>query len=212
MTRLPTERASRDWALTRNFAVRIGDIALLGLDTGEDKPDRHPQFHGLVASEAYRVAQTAWLADALDRPDIKSAPFAVAFLHIPIFDADSTSHPGDVTDNGGGKYRSDFAYWQKQCHDLWAPLLEKHGVQLVIAAHQHRYRYDAPTADRPWAQIVGGGPELGVAGYGKNRRPDDGKFPTVIEGKVEGGKLVVTVHDVFKERVAGTFEYAPRKV
>ena len=212
MTRLPTERSSRDWALTRNFAVRLGDIAMIGLDTGEDKPDSHPQFHGLVASEQYRVAQTAWLADALERPDIKSAPFVVAFLHIPLFDSDPTSHPGDIPDNGGGKYRSDFAYWQKQCHDLWSPLLEKHGVQLVIAAHQHRYRYDAPTADRSWAQIVGGGPELGIAGHGKNRRPDDGKFPTVVEGKVDGGKLVVTVHDVLKKRVAGAFEYAPRKV
>ncbi len=212
MTRLPTERAARDWALTRNFAVRLGEIAMIGLDTGEDKPDRHPQFHGLVVAEEYRRAQTAWLADALERPDIKAAPFAVAFLHIPIFDSDPTSHPGDVTDNGGGKYKSDFAYWQKQCNELWAPLLERHGVQLVIAAHQHCYRYDAPTADRPWAQIVGGGPDLGMVGRGEKRRKDESRFPTVIEGKVEGGKLVVTAHDVFNKRVAGRFEYNPRGV
>jgi len=213
MTRLPTERSARDWALTRNFAVRMGDIAMIGLDTGEDKPDRHPQFHGLVASEEYRVAQTAWLADSLERPDIKSAPFVVAFFHIPIFDDDPTSHPGDLCDNGGGKYTTDFAHWQKQCHDLWSPLFEKHGVQLVIAAHQHRYRYHAPTADRSWGQIIGGGPELATAvSRGKTRDASNGRFTSVIEGKVEGGKLVVNIHDVVNKRIAKTIEYAPRKV
>ena len=205
MTRLPTERSSRDWALVRNFAVRLGEMAMIGLDTGEDKPDRHPQFCGLVASEAYRVAQAAWLADVLERPDVKSAPFVVAFLHIPIFDPDPSAHPGDVTDDGGGKYSTDYAHWQKQCRDLWSPILERHGVQLVVAAHQHRYRYDAPAADRSWAQIVGGGFELGI---GEKGEPDDGRFPTVVEG----GMLAVTVHDVHKKRVAGAFRYPPRKI
>ena len=27
-----------------NFALRLGPIALVGLDTGEDKPDAHPVF------------------------------------------------------------------------------------------------------------------------------------------------------------------------
>ncbi len=58
MPRLPSERSARDWALTRNWAVRVGDIAMIGLDTGEDKPDCHPQFTGLVNCEPYRVAQT----------------------------------------------------------------------------------------------------------------------------------------------------------
>ncbi len=212
MTRLPSERDSRDWALTRNFAVRLGDIAMIGLDTGEDKPDCHPQFHGLVHSEEYRVAQAAWLADALERPEIKSAPFAVAFLHIPLFDSNPTAHPGNIPDNGGGKYRTDYASWQKQCHDLWSPLLEKHGVQLVVAAHMHHFRYDAPTADRSWAQIVGGGPELGNADDPAKYESDKGKLTTVIEGKVDGGKLVVRVHDVVRNRIAETFEYSPRKV
>ena len=39
---------------------------------------------------------------------------------------------------------------------------------------------------------------------------DDGKFPTVIEGRVEGGRLRVLVHDVFKKRLAGDFTYPPR--
>ena len=34
MYRQPEERNPRDWDLGRNFAVRLGDIALIGLDTG----------------------------------------------------------------------------------------------------------------------------------------------------------------------------------
>ena len=44
---------------------------------------------------------------------------------------------------------------------------------------------------------LGGGPELGVA----DDKPDESKFPTVIEGKVEEGRLRLVVHDVFNGRI-----------
>jgi hypothetical protein len=88
--------------------------------------------------------------------------------------------------------------------------LEEAGCQLIITAHQHQYRYDAPTADRPWAQIVGGGPEMGFTGSGQNRRERPEKFPTVIEGMVSNGKLQITVHNLLSGRVQGRFEYMPR--
>ena len=73
-------------------------------------------------------------------------------------------------------------------------------MQLVIAAHQHEFRYDAPAADRPWAQIVGGGPNLDPA--------NPKSFPTVIEGKVADGNLIVTVHDVLNGKVVGEYGFA----
>ena len=213
MFRQPEERSSRDWDLGRNFAVRCGDIALIGLDTGEDKLDDRDAFAGLFNMEPYRVAQRDWLADALERPEIKSAPFAVACCHIPLYDSNPLSNPGDVDKNGDGKYTHDFAIWQRTCKNLWGPLFEKHGVQVVITAHEHRYRYDAPNADHKWAHFVGGGPELGaqVVNWSTGEKvADPGRFPTVIEGKVEAGSLKVVVHDVFNKRVVGTFTYAPR--
>ena len=42
------------------------------------------------------------------------------------------------------------------------------------------------------------------------KRADPGKFPTVIEGKIEDGRLKIVVHDVFNKRVVETFAYAPR--
>lgn len=65
------------------FALRHGPLAIIGSDTGEDKPDRRPIFAGLAAFEPYRRAQRDWLAQALARPEIASAPHLVAFCHIP---------------------------------------------------------------------------------------------------------------------------------
>ena len=187
MFRQPEERSPRDWDLGRNFAVRMGDIALIGLDTAEDKLDTNPIFAGLFNSGAYREAQAAWLSDVLKRKEIAKAPFLVAFCHIPLFDPDPTRNPGDVAPaDKDPKYTTDFAMWQRTCARLWTPLLEKAKCQLIITAHQHGYRYDAPDATRKWAQMVGGGPNIDNAT----------SFPTVIEGLVEGKRLVVRAWNV----------------
>lgn len=199
--RHPAERRGDQWDLKWNFAVRLGDIAMIGMDTGEDKPDGHPKWFGLANFSPYRQAQAKWLTEALARPDIVGAKFKVLFCHIPLFAAKDHS---DYSHDGVKIDPKDYAYWSRECHDLWSPILEKAGVQLVVAAHRHRFRYDAPTADRPWAQIVGGGPELGMS----HDKPDVSRFPTVIEGTVADGTLVVTVHDVLNSRVAGKYNFA----
>lgn len=203
MFRQPEERSSRDWDLGRNFAVRMGDIALIGLDTAEDKLDTNTKLAGLFTSEPYRVAQTAWLEDALRQPEIASAPYLVAFCHIPLFDPNPKSNPGDLYPNDvHPDYHSDYAAWQRTCAKMWSPLLNKAKCQLVITAHEHIYRYDAPDADRKWAQIVGGGPSM----KGHPR-----VFPTVVEGKVEEGKLCVRVHNIYSGKVQEEFTFKPRK-
>lgn len=211
MYRQPEERLSRDWDLGRNFAVRMGDVAMIGLDTAEDKLDTNPLFADLFTSGPYREAQVDWLRDALARPEIASSPFLVAFCHIPLYESNPRSNPGDVAPaDKDPQYTTDYAAWQRTCARLWCPLLEQAGCQLIITAHQHQYRYDAPTADRPWAQIVGGGPEMGFTGSGENRRENPSKFPTVIEGEVSNGKLQIVVHNLLTGRVQGRFEFMPR--
>ena len=80
--------------------------------------------------------------------------------------------------------------------------MNANGVQLVVAGHKHCFRYDPPSGDRKWAQVVGGGPDL-------DRRKVE-RFPTVIEGKVVGGKLVVKAHNVLSGGVAGEFVFERR--
>lgn len=201
MFRQPDERPARDWDLGRNFAVRMGDIAMIGLDTGEDKLDDDTRFAGLFSNEAYRVAQTEWLADALQQPEIASAPFLVAFCHIPLFETRENANPGDVTQaEAQGVYSTDYASWQRTCANMWTPLLEAAGCQVIITAHQHKYRYDAPTTKRHWAHIVGGGPDI----------TSETNFPTVIEGKVKSGHLLVTIHNLNTNSIKAMFIYGPK--
>lgn len=204
MFRQPEERLPCDWDLGRNFAVRQGEVALIGLDTAEDKLDTNPKFAGLFTSGPYREAQTEWLRNALQREEIRTAPYLVAFCHIPLFDDNPKHNPGDAAPaDSDPQYSTDFAYWQRTCARMWGPLLEEAGCQLVITAHQHRYRYDAPGNGRSWAQIVGGGPEMGAVG--------SGKFPTVIEGVVRAGRLEIIVHNLVTGRVQSQFFFKPRK-
>lgn len=190
----PSERRGDQWDLKWNFAVRLGDIAMVGLDTGEDKPDAHPKWFGLASFEPYRRAQTAWLEEQFARPEIASARFKVVFCHIPLFaEEGSPAYPHD----GVGIDPEDYAHWSRECAELWGPVLDRAGVQLVVCGHQHCFRFDEPTASRRWAQVVGGGPELGVS----NGLPDASRFPTVVEGKVEDGRLRLRVHDVFGGRI-----------
>ena len=198
LPRLASERRPEDEALVRNFAVRQGDIAILGLDTGEDRADDNPWNAGLSNCDAYRLAQTGWLEDALSRPEIKSAPFVVASCHIPLLPRESErKHP---------------MWWCKAAAKEWGPVLTRHGVQVVIVGHMHEYRCDMADASRSWAQIEGGGFERGVRNLGGSIVKNDGYFPTVIEGKVANGKLVVTVYDVWRNHIVGVHAFAPRRV
>lgn len=201
MFREPTERRSVHADLGRNFVQRLGDIALIGLDTGEDKLDTNPKFAGLFKMKPYRELQARWLAEAIETPTVKTAKFRVVFCHIPLFDANPKANPGDVAPaDYDPKYAHDYARWQRTCATLWGPSLIKAGVHLVISAHQHRFRYDAPAPGRPWAQIVGGGPVV--------NSPDAGEFPTVIEGIATADGLLVTVHDVAHGTIAGTYSFS----
>ena len=202
MYRQPEERDVRDWDLGRNFAVRMGDIALIGLDTAEDKLDTNPIFAGLFKSAEYREAQTAWLRDALSRKEIAEAPFLVAFCHIPLFDDDPTHNPGDVAPaDYDPQYSADFAYWQRTCGNMWGPLLDKAGCQLLITAHMHHYRVDAPGPGRCWTQMVGGGPRM-----------NDNEYPTVMEGRIVDGQLQITVHNIFTGSVMDVKRFHQREM
>lgn len=209
MYRQPEERLARDWNLGRNYAVRMGDIAMIGLDTGEDKLDTNPKFAGLFQMKSYREAQTQWLRDALQQPEIASAPYIVAFCHIPLFDSNLKHNPGDIAPaDQDPKYSTDFAMWQRTCANLWSPLLAEAGCQLVVTAHQHQYHYFEPTAERPWAELIGGGPEMGEEGGRKYAH----LFPTVIEGEVRQAQLHITVHNLLSGNVQQAFAINPRKI
>jgi len=177
------------------YAFRQGPLAIISLDTGEDKPDAHPVFSGMVQYEHNMHRQAEWLDETLQRPDIASAPFVIMFCHIPLYDPRPNANPGTTLEG--------YADYSGLGGKLWGPILDKYKVPLVISAHMHSYRYSEPGEGRGWAQLVGGGHE------GKD---DERSAPTVIHGQVSKDKLAITVYNVANETVRGTFEFEPRKV
>jgi acid phosphatase type 7 len=138
-----------DASLPYNVARRYGPLALLTLDTGEDKPDAHPVFAGTAAYEPYRVQQAAWLREALRRPDIASAPFKIVFCHIPL---------RGLPKQNDGLSLEGFASWSGDGARAWMPALRDARVPLVVSGHMHAWRVDDPAEGVPM-QVVGGGPE-----------------------------------------------------
>lgn len=210
MFREPSEREGEFYQLGRNFVQRLGDIALIGLDTGEDKLDTNPAFAGIFKMKPYRELQTRWLEKMIESPAVKTAKFMVAFCHIPLYDPRPDANPGDLSphDTAPG-YKKDYAAWQRTCANLWGPLFERAGVQLVVTAHQHRFRSDPPCEGRSWWHLVGGGWALEKRGEnGEVTVPDS--YPTIIEGRVESGELVVRVHNIATGALAGEFKFSPR--
>jgi predicted phosphodiesterase len=135
--------------LPYNQALRFGPLALVTLDTGEDKPDRHPVFAGTAAYEPYREKQSTWLKGALQQAEIKAAAFKVATAHIPL---------RGLEGQADGTTLESFARYSGFGARLWLPQLKAAGFRAIISGHTHSARHDAPTSEMPVHQFVGGGP------------------------------------------------------
>ena len=199
----PSEFPQKFSALKWNFALRQGDIALIGMDTGEGLHDDDIRLCGLGMFSEYRQLQAQWLEEALGRPEIASAPHAVMFCHIPLFN--SGPNP-----NGCEKpLRRGCASWIRECADAWGPILDRHQVRLVVCGHEHLHRWDENIPGFKWSQVLGGGPELG---YGAGFVPDARYCPTVIAAEVRDGKLQVQVHDAWRKKILSERSFAARNI
>lgn len=128
--------------------LRLGPVAILRLDTGDDKEG--PGVYGDLGDfAAYREEQRLWLEQAVRTPAFASAPFKVLFCHIPL----RWKHPdakGDWCADGDGR---------------WSPVLARAGVRAVISGHTHEFWHSAPQSGRPFHQVVSGGPLLTSNGW-----------------------------------------------
>ena len=132
------------------YAFRSGPVACLAMDTGEDKPDSHPVFAGMVQCDAMRERQTRWLEKIITEPWFQSAPYKILFCHIPLW--------------WGEQDTEREAYWNHiPSREAWLDLLVKAGVQLVVSGHIHETALLPVTEKRPLIQLVGGGPKKDAA-------------------------------------------------
>ncbi|MFD0896013.1 metallophosphoesterase [Luteolibacter ambystomatis] len=122
--------------------LRVGPVGVLMLDTGDDKEG--PGIYGDMGDfAAYRENQREWLEKAVADPRFASAPFRLLFCHIPLRWKEPESKGA----------------WCSDGDARWSPLLAKARIHAVISGHTHQFWHSPPTGDRPYHQIVSGGPE-----------------------------------------------------
>jgi hypothetical protein len=123
------------------FAFTAGPVRWVVLDCGEDKPDKHPAYAGLVDFDGFRRAEAAWLQTELASPAFHEARWRVLVHHIPLYRSgkeDSYSQPS---------------------HELWAKLPGMERVDIALDGHTHSPAFHpANSIGNPYPIAVGGGP------------------------------------------------------
>ncbi|MDR2561662.1 MAG: metallophosphoesterase [Holophagales bacterium] len=131
------------------YSFSHGGVYFMVLSAGEDKPDDHPEYGGLVAFEPYRAEQAKWIEKELQSNAAKSAKYRVVFTHIPAYIAFESI--------GGRATSHSLAMLSK----LWAPLFVKGKVDLVISGHTHRHEWRQGDAEKgAYALLVGSNQEI----------------------------------------------------
>jgi len=137
------------------FAFSAGSVRFVMLDLGEDKPDDHPAYSGLVDFARFRQEQTQWLKTEVASPAYRQAAWRVLIYHIPLYRERASSGGSATNAPPRAAPRPD---WQ----DTWLTLLRK--ADLAINGHTHtRAYYPAGTIGNPYPVYVGGGPKTNLA-------------------------------------------------
>jgi hypothetical protein len=126
-------------------------VAVICLHTGEDKPDDHPTFQGRVAFDALRAEQARWLAETIQCPDLRAAPYRVVFCHIPLRWKDERLP--DYSNQG-------YDAFSARSRAAWHDSLVAWKAQIILSGHTHQPAWLPPTAEFPYGQLIGGGPQL----------------------------------------------------
>lgn len=120
---------------------RIGDIMIVMLDCGEDKPDNVPVYAGLTDFDAYRTEQAEWLAQLVETEEFKTARYRIVISHFPM----ANVFPDEELNHG--------------INDLKAkmlPILNKAGIDLMVSGHTHRFAFhEKDKAGNAFPVIVG---------------------------------------------------------
>lgn len=102
------------------YWFRRGPVAFVVLDGGEDKADNDIEYSRSAFFDEYRREEARWLADAIKEPEFRDAPFKVCVIHVPTI---SPTWHGPI-----------------QAKQLFVPLLNEAGIDLMLSGHLHKYR------------------------------------------------------------------------
>ncbi|MFC1565149.1 metallophosphoesterase family protein, partial [candidate division KSB1 bacterium] len=102
------------------YCFNQGNVHFILLDSGEDKPDSHPVYAGLVDFDAYRSEQAEWLKKVVESDAFKNSMYKVVINHIPLFSGSDGHGAKDITKK-------------------WGPVLNEAGIDLMLSGHHHRF-------------------------------------------------------------------------
>lgn len=105
------------------YSLTHGPVHFIVLDCGEDKGDDNRYYYGLADYDAYRLEELEWLKEHIGSSEFKKAKYRLVIAHMPVLKGENMGH--------GMQFLSDH----------FGPVLEKAGVDLLIAAHTHRVTF-----------------------------------------------------------------------
>lgn len=113
------------------YTFRLGAIWGIVLDCGEDKPDDHPEYGGSARFHAFRLAETGYLRDVIAHADTEyNAPGVTRRICVVHADFPRVQEPPfDI---------------ERTLYQSWCDLLGEMGVEVIAAAHLHRYQILRP--------------------------------------------------------------------
>lgn len=112
----------------------LGDIMVVMLDCGEDKPDTHPVYAQLTDFDAYRTEQAEWLKQLVKTAEFKKATYRIVISHFPM-EIESDEYKQAV---GHGLYDL-----QQKC----LPILNRANIDLMVSGHTHRFAFHESSAE-----------------------------------------------------------------
>ncbi len=110
-----------------------GDACFIVLDGGEDKPDSDIEYSGITDMDNYRTEQAEWLAGIVQTDAFKKAKYKIVICHIP---------PADGW------------HGNREITKKWVPILNRAGIHVFIAAHEHRHRIQKSSETMQFPIIV----------------------------------------------------------
>lgn len=114
-------------------AYRWGDVMMVMLDAGEDKPDSRQVYAGLTDFDAYRSQQAAWLRNLVAGPIYRTAHYRIVLSHY------ATLYP-TICDRMKGLYNHGMADMSRK----FLPVLNDSSVDLMLSGHTHRFAWYLP--------------------------------------------------------------------
>lgn len=124
----------------------IGDIMVVMIDCGEDKPDTHPVYAGLTDFDGYRTEQTEWLKTLVKTAEFKKARYRIVISHFPM-----------VFDNK--EFEQSVGHGLKDLRKKMLPVLNKANIDLMVSGHIHECAFYERNTDMNHFPILVGSAE-----------------------------------------------------